>query len=199
MRYTGSKCKRCRAVNSSICGSIKCALTRKPNPPGQHGAARKKRSEYATQLLEKQKIRWSYDLSERQFFNTFEKATKSKDVTGTVLLQLLETRLDNVVSRSGMVTTLSQARQLISHGHFLLNGKKVSTASIRLYPGDKITVKEKSKPKVKLLQIREGAVLCDWLNYDKEGLSIEVLRVPERDQLDQTFREQLVIEYYSRR
>ena len=199
MRYTGSKCKRCRAVGASVCGRIKCALVRKPNPPGQHGAARKKRSEFATQLLEKQKIRWTYDLSERQFYNTFDKANRSKDVTGTVLLQLLETRLDNVVSKSGMVTTLSQARQAISHGHLLLNGKKVNTASIRVYPGDKITVKETSKSKIKAMQIREGQVALDWISYDKDGLSVELLRVPEREILDQTFREQLVIEYYSRR
>lgn len=198
MRYTGSKCKRCRAVGTSVCGKIKCALVRKPNPPGQHGGDRKKRSEYAVQLLEKQKIRWTYNLSERQFYNTFEAATKSKEVTGTVLLQLLESRIDNVIYKSGLVTTLSQARQCVSHGHFLLNGKKVSTASIRLHPGDVLTVKDKSKAAVKAMQLKSD-MATEWLKTDKEKLAVEVLMVPQRDQLDQSIREQLVIEYYSRR
>lgn len=198
MRYIGSRCKRCRAVGASVCGRIKCALVRKPNPPGQHGGDRKKRSEYATHLLEKQKIRWTYDVSEKQFFNAFSEASKSKGVTGTVLLQILESRLDNILFRSGLVASRPQGRQLINHGHVMLNGKKATISSMRLVPGDVITFREKSQEVAKTMQAGLVSVCPDWLSSDPKALSCKVLMKPEREQLDQSFQESLVIEFYSR-
>lgn len=198
MRYIGSRCKRCRAVGASVCGRIKCAIARKPNPPGQHGGDRKKRSEYATHLLEKQKIRWTYDVSEKQFFNYFTEAVAKKGVTGTVMLQILESRLDNILFRSGLVASRPQARQLISHGHILVDGEKASIASMRLKPGQVVSVKENSKEKVKGMQAGLVSVCPEWISTDVKALTAKVLMKPERDQLDQSFQESLVIEYYSR-
>lgn len=198
MRYVGSRCKRCRAVGASVCGRIKCALTRKPNPPGQHGGDRKKRSEYATHLIEKQKIRWTYDVSEKQFYNAFTEAAAKKGVTGTVLLQLLESRLDNILFRSGLVASRPQARQLISHGHVLVDGQKASIASMRLKPGQTVSIKEKSQNVVKTMAAGLVSVCPEWISTDPKALTAKVLMRPERDQLDQSFQESLVIEYYSR-
>lgn len=198
MRYLGSRCKRCRAVGASVCGRIKCAIARKPNPPGQHGADRKKRSEYATHLLEKQKIRWTYDLSEKQFFNIFSEAAASKGVTGTVLLQILESRLDNILFRSGLVASRPQARQLIAHGHVMVDGKKASIPSMRLKPGQTVSIKEKSQTVVKTMQAGLVSVCPEWISTDVKSLTAKVLMRPERDQLDQSFQESLVIEFYSR-
>lgn len=197
MRYLESKCKRCRAVGASVCGRAKCALSRRPHPPGQHGGERKKRSEHAQQLLEKQKIRWTYDVSEKQFYKIFELATKSKNVTGTVLLQLLESRLDNIVFRAGLANSRGQARQLVSHGHLLVNGKKATIPSIRLRPGDIVSIKETSAPLVKDTK-SDWHQKPDWLTVDAKALTATYAMLPEREQLDQSFRENLVIEYYSR-
>lgn len=198
MRYIGSRCKRCRAVGASVCGRIKCALVRKPNPPGQHGGDRKKRSEYATHLIEKQKIRWTYDVSEKQFFNAFSEASKSKGVTGTVLLQILESRLDNILFRSGLVASRPQGRQLINHGHVMVNGKKATISSMRLAPGDEISFREKSQAVAKTMQAGLVSVCPDWISSDPKALTAKVLMRPEREQLDQSFQESLVIEFYSR-
>ncbi len=197
MRYTGSKCKRCRAVGAPICGRAKCAIVRNPSPPGQHGAARKKKSEYAEQLVEKQRIRWTYDVSEKQFYSVFVEASKSKGVTGTVMLQLLESRLDNILFRSNMAGSRAHARQIISHGHVLMNGKKVSIPSARTKQGDVIAIAEKSSAFVKAAH-KASFVIPDWLAVDEKNLTASVSMVPQREQLDQTFKEQLVIEYYSR-
>jgi small subunit ribosomal protein S4 len=197
MRYLGSKCKRCRAVGVSICGRVKCAIIRKPNPPGQHGATRKKRSEYALQLAEKQKIRWSYDVSEKQFYNVFVEATATKGVTGTVLLQILESRLDNIVFRANFAGSRAHARQIISHGHVLVDGKKCTIPSVRIKPGQKIAFKEGSRSFVK--EAHKAMVLVpEWIKADENNLTAEVIMPPTREQLDQQFNEQLVIEYYSR-
>ncbi|MBY0356446.1 MAG: 30S ribosomal protein S4 [Candidatus Obscuribacterales bacterium] len=197
MRYLGSKCKRCRAVGASVCGRAKCALSRRTNPPGQHGGERKKRSEHGQQLLEKQKIRWTYDISEKQFYKIFEVATKAKGVTGTVLLQLLESRLDNIVFRSGLATSRGQARQLVSHGHLLVNGRKAAIPSMRLRPGDVVSVKEASNALVKEAKA-DWHIKPDWLTVDAKAMTATYTMLPEREQLDQSFRENLVIEYYSR-
>lgn len=143
MRYTGSKAKRCRAVGVNLFGNTKFDDLR-PYSPGQHGQKKKKVSDYGTQLLEKQKIRWSYGLSEKQFVALYEEATRAKAATGTVLLQLLERRLDNIVFRSGLFASRDLARQIVNHGHVLVNGKKLDVASARLSPGDVITFREKS-------------------------------------------------------
>ncbi|MCC7529846.1 MAG: 30S ribosomal protein S4 [Candidatus Melainabacteria bacterium] len=198
MRYIGSRCKRCRAVGASVCGRIKCAIARKPNPPGQHGGDRKKRSEYATHLIEKQKIRWTYDVSEKQFFNAFSEAAASKGVTGTVLLQILESRLDNILFRSGLVASRPQARQLISHGHVMVDGKKASIASMRLKPGQVVSFKEKSQPIAKTMQAGLVSVCPEWISTDPKAMTAKILMRPEREQLDQSFQESLVIEFYSR-
>lgn len=197
MRYLGSKCKRCRAVGQSVCGRVKCAILRKPSPPGQHGAARKKKSDFALQLAEKQKIRWTYDVSERQFYSVYEEASKSKGVTGTIMLQILESRLDNIVFRSNLAGSRSHARQLVSHGHVELNGKRVTVPSIRTKMGDKITVREKSKSQLK--DAHKAAVMVpEWIVVEEKLLTAQVSMIPTREQLDQTFNEHLVIEYYSR-
>ncbi|MBK9202772.1 MAG: 30S ribosomal protein S4 [Candidatus Obscuribacter sp.] len=194
MKYLGSICKRVRAVGMTECSKVKGS--RRQHPPGQHGADRKKKSDYAKHLMEKQKIRWTYNISEKQFYNTFQEAVRRKGVTGTILLQLLESRLDNVVFRSGLVGTRAQGRQLINHGHFLVNGKPVNIASYRLKPTDKVSVRDKSRSLVKTMQ--RGWLKPDWLNCDLERQEIEYVMIPERHQLDQTFEESLVIEFYSR-
>lgn len=197
MRYLGSKCKRCRAVGQSVCGRVKCAILRKPSPPGQHGAARKKKSDFALQLAEKQKIRWTYDVSERQFFAVYEEASKAKGVTGTIMLQILESRLDNIVFRSNLAGSRSHARQLINHGHVLLNGEKVTIASARTRMGDKIAIRDKSKAQLK--DAHKAAVLVpEWISAEEKAMEASITMIPTREQLDQTFNEHLVIEYYSR-
>jgi small subunit ribosomal protein S4 len=197
MRYTDSKAKRCRAVGVNLFGNTKFDDLR-PYPPGQHGQKKKKVSDYGTQLLEKQKIRWSYGLSEKQFVALYEEATRAKAATGSVLLQLLERRLDNIVFRSGLFASRDLARQIVNHGHVLVNGKKLDVASARLNPGDVITFREKSKKFIQAITLENMQVKPDWVEVLKNELSIKLLQVPERDQLDQSFRENLVVEYYSR-
>ncbi|MBP9089928.1 30S ribosomal protein S4 [bacterium] len=198
MRYTKSICKRCRSVGASLCGKPKCAFIRKPFGPGQHGQDRKKTSEYSLQLKAKQQIRWTYDVSESQFYSVYEEATRAKDVTGTVMLQILESRLDNILYRSGLVGTRRQARQVITHGHVQVNGKRLNIASARMRPGDVITVDPKSAASVKPMNIGLTSVTPTWLKTDAEQLKVEYVLVPDRESLDQTFKENLVIEYYSR-
>ncbi|CAN5672646.1 30S ribosomal protein S4 [soil metagenome] len=197
MRYLGSKCKRCRAVGQSVCGRVKCAILRKPSPPGQHGAARKKKSDFALQLAEKQKIRWTYDVSERQFFAVYEEASKAKGVTGTIMLQILESRLDNIVFRSNLAGSRSHARQLINHGHVLLNGQKVTIASARTRMGDKIGIRDKSKAQLKDAH-KASVMVPEWISAEEKAMEASITMIPTREQLDQTFNEHLVIEYYSR-
>ena len=197
MRYLGSKCKRCRAVGQSVCGRVKCAILRKPSPPGQHGAARKKKSDYALQLAEKQKIRWTYDVSERQFYAVYEEASKAKGVTGTIMLQILESRLDNIVFRSNLAGSRSHARQLINHGHVLLNGEKVTIASARTRLGDKIAIRDKSKSQLKDAH-KAAVIVPEWISAEEKAMEASITMIPTREQLDQTFNEHLVIEYYSR-
>lgn len=198
MRYTDSKAKRCRAVGVNLYGNAKFDNMKNPYPPGQHGQKKRNVSDYAEHLLEKQKIRWTYGLSERQFIGLYEEATRAKAATGTVLLQLLERRLDNVVYRSGFFASRDQARQVVSHGHVLVNGKRLNVASARTKPGDEITFRASSAKVV--LSMAEGlpGLTPDWLDVEKAGLKITVVSIPERDQIDQTFRENLVVEFYSR-
>ncbi len=198
-RYTGSKAKRCRIQGANLYGNDKFDRLHRNYPPGQHGQARKKRSDFAQHLLEKQKVRWTYGLTERQFRNLYEEAVKTKENTGTVLLKLLESRLDNVVYRSGFTASRDQARQLVSHGHILVNGRKLTIPSARLHMRDKITFKEKSKEVLKKLATGLVPVKPDWLLIDDKNYTIEVLSIPDRDQIDQTFKENLIVEYYSRK
>lgn len=197
MRYTGSRCKRCRALGASLCGRVKCAFIKRPTPPGQHGASRKKISDFGAHLMAKQKIRWTYDLSEKQFYNLYVRATKSRDVTGTVLLQLLECRLDNIVYRGSLAATRRHARQLVSHGHVLVNGKKLDIPSAHMKPGDIVSIAQDSKKNLKET-LPPAGIIPAWLSSDFPNLAVTLVSVPARDDIDQTLNENLVIEYYSR-
>lgn len=206
-RNTGSVCRMCRREGTKLflkgekCFTAKCALTKRPSPPGQHGQARqRKMSEYGTQLREKQKARRAYGMMETQFHLTFQKALKMKGVSGENLLQLLERRLDNVVYRAGLAASRAQARQLVNHGHFLVNGQKVDIPSYCIKQGDAITVRASSKDMVLFKAAREGSarILPKWLacNFDELKATIETL--PGRGDVDFALQESLIIEYYSR-
>lgn len=197
MRYTGSRCKRCRALGASLCGRVKCAFLKRQTPPGQHGATRKKISDYGNHLLAKQKIKWTYDLSEKQFFNLYELATKKRGVTGTVLLQLLELRLDNIIYRGGLARTRRHARQLVAHGHVQVDEKKLDIPSAVIKPGAQISIATGIKSTLKDLLI-ELPIVPNWLRTDQKNMKIECVSIPQREEIDQTLNENLVIEYYSR-
>ena len=198
-RYTGptNKLYRNRGVkdisNRMLVSSIRQSAS------GQHGAARKKLSEYALQLKEKQKIRYTYLVSEKQFAKYYTNASRKKGVTGTIMLQYLESRLDNVLFRAGFAITRKQSRQMVNHGHVLVNGKKVDIPSYLLSAGDVVTVKGKSKEFVKtVLESIDLAIAPVWMAIDKADQKIVFERIPERAEMDPDFKEQLVIEYYSK-
>ena len=166
---------------------------------GQHGAVRKKLSEYALHLVEKQKIRFTYLVSEKQFAKYYTEAARRKGVTGTILLQLLESRLDNILFRAGLGITRKQTRQIVNHGHVLVNDKKVDIPSYLVKAGDVITIKSKSAAFLKsVTELIDMACAPAWMTIDKEALKITFDRIPEREELDPEFKEQLVIEYYSK-
>ncbi len=166
---------------------------------GQHGQNRKKLSDYAVHLNEKQKIRLTYLVSEKQFAKYYKEAARRQGVTGTILLQLLESRLDNVLYRAGFSTTRRQSRQLVGHGHVLVNGKKVDIPSYLVKPSDVITIREKSKELFKsLTESIDVAVMPAWMAVDKDELKVTFERIPQREEMDPDFKEQLVIEYYSK-
>jgi small subunit ribosomal protein S4 len=200
-RYTGPKTRIARKFGEPIFGPDK-HLDRKNYPPGQHGMnkKRKKTSEYGVQLKEKQKAKYTYGLLERQFRNTFEKASKSKGVTGEVLLQLLESRLDNVVFRLGIAPTRSGARQLVSHRHITVNGTVVNIPSCQIKPGDIIGVREKSKSLetiVDSLTTGKSSKLT-WLEWDDAQMAGKFMSVPERIDIPEDIKEQLIVELYSK-
>ena len=166
---------------------------------GQHGATRKKASDYALQLKAKQTIRMTYLVSEKQFAKYYENASRKTGVTGTIMLQTLESRLDNVLYRAGFAITRRQARQIVNHAHVLVNGKKVDIPSYLLKVGDVVTVRENSKEFVKnVMEQIDLALSYAWLTVDRNALSITYDRIPQREELDPEFKEQLVIEYYSK-
>ncbi|SES89277.1 30S ribosomal protein S4 [Anaerobranca gottschalkii] len=206
-RYTGAVCRLCRREGTKLflkgerCYTPKCAVDRRNYAPGQHGQNRKKLSEYGVQLREKQKLRRIYGVAEKQFRNYFKEANRRQGVTGENLLQILESRLDNVVFRLGFATSRTEARQLVTHGHFTVNGKKVDIPSYLTKPGDVIEVKEKSKESPKFKDLREFAAtqnLVPWLERDVEALRGRVLAVPSRDEIDVPVAEHLIVELYSR-
>ncbi len=199
-RYTGPKTRIARKFGDPIYGPDK-SFERKKNPPGQHGAnRRRKTSEYGTQLKEKQKAKYTYGVLERQFSNLFDKASRSKGITGEVLLQLLESRLDNVVFRLGIAPTRPAARQLVSHRHIMVNGNLVNIPSYRIKPGDIVTVREKSKS----LEIITAALAgfnhtkYSWLEWDDEAKGGKFLNVPLREDIPENIKEQLIVELYSK-
>jgi len=200
-RYTGPKSRIARKFGDAIYGPDK-NLDRKNFPPGQHGMnkKRKKTSEYGLQLREKQKAKYTYGVLERQFHKTFEKASRSKGVTGEVLLQMLEARLDNTVFRLGVAPTRASARQLVSHRHITVNGDVVNIPSFQLKPGDIIGVREKSKSLetiVDSLTTRRYSKL-PWLEWDDAQMAGKFMSVPERTDIPEDIKEQLIVELYSK-
>ena len=206
-RYTGPSCKLCRREGCKLflkgdrCTSGKCAFDHRSTAPGQHGAALKKVEEYGIQLREKQKTRRYYGVLEKQFRRYFDIADKMAGMTGENLLSLLETRLDNVVYRMGMAASRKEARQLVLHGHFTLNGRKVTIPSLLLKAGDVVTVKEGSRSNEKIKALAESAgsqVVPKWLEADSSAMSVKVLNMPTREDIDFPFNEQLIVELYSK-
>ncbi len=198
-RYTGPTEKLFRNYGVKDLSNRKLVSSMKQQASGQHGAVRKKLSEYAIHLKEKQKIRLTYLVSEKQFAKYYNKAARKKGVTGTILLQLLESRLDNVLFRAGFGITRKQTRQIVNHGHVLVNGKKVDVASYSLKSGDVVTVKSKSNDYLKsVLELIDMACSPAWMTIDKAALKVTFDRIPEREELDPEIKEQLVIEYYSK-
>ncbi len=199
-RYTGPTSKIARKFGDPIYGPDK-ALEKKNYPPGQHGINKKRRklSEYGLQLREKQKAKYTYGILERQFANIFDKASRSKGVTGEVLLQLLESRLDNVVFRLGIAPTRASARQLITHKHIVVNGEVVNVPSYTLKPGDIVGVREKSKSLEVIQKALTGhRISVSWLEWDGNLMAGKILNRPERDQIPETIKEQLIVELYSK-
>ena len=198
-RYTGPTNKLFRNFGVKDLSNRKLTSSMRQNASGQHGAMRKKASDYALQLKEKQKIRLTYLVSEKQFAKYYETASRKTGVTGTIMLQMLESRLDNVIFRAGFAITRRQARQIVNHGHVLVNGKKVDIPSYLLKAGDEVTVKSNSQNFIKNVQESiDMALSFAWLNVEKEEKKIVFDRVPQREEMDPEFKEQLVIEYYSK-
>ena len=199
-RYTGPKVRISRRFNEPVLGENK-ALAKKNYPPGQHGKGKKrKQSEYATQLAEKQKAKYIYGVLEKQFANTFDKATRKKGVTGEVLLQMLEARLDNTVYRLGVAPTRRAARQLVSHKHILVNGEVVNIPSYALKPGDLVEVREKSKSLEAItnsLSI-QSAKKYNWLEWDGSEMTGKFINLPPREDIPENINEQLIVELYSK-
>ena len=201
-RYTGPKTKISRRFGVPIFGPSK-ALERKNYGPGMHGpkGSRRKQSDYAVALAEKQKLRYQYGLLERQFRRYFKTALTRRGVTGEILLQLLETRLDNVVFRLGFANSRSAARQMVSHGHVAVNARKVDVSSYNVKAGDVITVKDKPGSRrlaAKYVELTQIAPVPEWLTVDKENYSGTVSRIPTRDEIAPIVNEQLIVELYSR-
>jgi small subunit ribosomal protein S4 len=200
-RYTGPRVRITRRFNTPIFGPTKY-LERRPYPPGVHGPKmRRKHTEYGLGLIEKQKLRYYYGLLERQFRRVYEQALKRRGVTGEQMLQILETRLDNVVFQLGFANSRPQARQMVAHGHVKVNGRKVSIPSFALKVNNFIEVRDKSVSKQMALKALESAgsrVVPDWLSLDKNGLKGVVMRIPTRDEIQPIANEQAVVEFYSR-
>lgn len=199
-RYTGPKAKISRRFNEPIMGESK-ALQKKNYAPGQHGKTKKrKQSEYAIQLAEKQKAKYIYGVLERQFAHTFDKATRKKGVTGEVLLQLLEARLDNTVYRLGIAPTRRAARQLVVHQHILVNGDVVNIPSFSLRAGDNVAVREKSKSLESITNSLSigGSKKYNWLEWDNGEMTGKVITLPPRADIPENINEQLIVELYSK-
>jgi small subunit ribosomal protein S4 len=199
-RYTGPKAKIARRFNDPIFGASK-ALQKKSYPPGQHGRGRrKKQSEYAVQLMEKQKAKYTYGVLERQFANLFDKATRKEGITGEVLLQLLEARLDNTVYRLGIAPTRRAARQLVLHNHIIVNGSVVNIPSYTLKPGETVGVREKSKSLEVVTNslANKGPKRFSWLEWDNSEMVGKYVNPPQRDEIPENIQVQLIVELYSK-
>lgn len=206
-RYTGPSCRLCRRENTELflkgerCYTDKCAIKRRNYPPGQHGQGRSKTSDYGVQLREKQKVRRIYGILENQFRGYFERADRLKGVTGENLLFLLERRLDNIVYRLGFAASRIEARQLVRHGHFCLNGKKVTIPSIQIKTGDVVELREKSRKVAAINESLEAVVrrgIPQWLELDKGAFKGAVKTLPVREDITMPIQEQLIVELYSK-
>ncbi len=203
-RYTGPRDKISRRFGVPLFGPSK-ALERRSYPPGMHGGIRggrrQKKSDYAIALGEKQKLRFQYGVLEKQFRRYFAEAQRRRGVTGTLLIQLLEMRLDNIIYRMGFANTRAGARQFVNHGHVLVNDRRVDIPSYDVKPGDTITVRESPRSKqlaLRGLDLTQAIAQPEWLTIDRDNLNASVLRVPEREEVDPMVNEQLVVELYSR-
>ena len=198
-KYTGPTNKLFRNYGVKDLSNRKLTTSMRQQASGQHGAVRKKASDYALQLKAKQTIRMTYLVSEKQFAKYYEIASRKTGVTGTIMLQTLESRLDNIIYKAGFAITRRQARQIVNHAHVLVNGKKVDIPSYLLKAGDVVTVRENSKEFIKsVISSIDLALNFAWLTVDRNELSITFDRIPQREELDPEFKEQLVIEYYSK-
>jgi small subunit ribosomal protein S4 len=206
-RNTDPSCKQCRREGDKLflkgerCESDKCAMERRPYPPGEHGRGRIKETEYLMQLREKQKAKRIYGIFERQFRRYYAKASRQKGITGENLLLLLEGRLDSVVFRGGFASSRKDARQLVRHGHTRVNGRKVNIPSFHVKEGDVVELKEKSKDLVRVLQsikFAEGRKVVPWLKVDFEKRRIEVVAQPDRENIEVPVKESLIVELYSK-
>jgi len=207
-RYIGPVCRLCRREGMKLflkgerCYTDKCAIEKRNVPPGQHGRARKaKMAGYGVQLREKQKVKRTYGVLESQFRRYFEAADRQKGVTGELLLQMLERRLDNVVYRLGFATSRAQARQLVRHGHFLVNGKKVDIPSYAVRSGDAIAIRSGSAQNPTIQHAMEevkGRGIPEWLNFDSAALAGRISQLPTREQINLPVQEQLIVELYSK-
>jgi small subunit ribosomal protein S4 len=206
-RYTDADCKLCRRekiklyLKGTKCDSPKCPIEKRPFPPGEHGRARTKETEYLMQLREKQKARRIYGVLERQFRNYYTEASQMKGVTGENLLRLLESRLDNVLFRSGFALSRDQARQLVRHGHVELNGKRLSIPSARVRVGDTVAVAEKSRrlqPVLHAVAVNENKSAPSWVSVDKDLMKVTVTTLPSRADVDIPVQESMIVELYSK-
>jgi len=204
-RYTGPSCKLCRREGMKLflkgerCLTEKCAIERRSYPPGEHGRGRIKQSQYLLQLREKQKARRYYGLLERQFRNYYEKAARGSGVSGENLLRLLETRLDNVIYRLGFAASRSQARQLVRHGHFQVNGRRVNIPSFQVKPNDIVMIKTGSPAEQVVRDATDlTASVAPWLQADHDGLTGKILKLPDREDIDTPVQESLIVELYSK-
>jgi small subunit ribosomal protein S4 len=199
MNFTGPKVKKSRALGVALTPKAEKYMRKRPYGPGQHGQRRRRRpSDYGVQLLEKQRLRFQYNVSERQLQRAYEMATRKSGPTGEILIQLLETRLDALVLRVGLAPSIFAARQFVTHGHIQVNGKKVNIPSQRIKPGDVITVREKSRTKVMFQEGRVPVNVPGYLSFDENSLTAKLLSAPPRDEVPVICNEQLVVEYYSR-
>ncbi len=206
-RYTDAACRLCRREGTKLflkgdrCFSAKCGIEKRAYPPGQHGQGRTRFSDYGVQLREKQKVKRMYGLLEKQFAQTMKQASRMKGRAGENLLVLLERRLDNVVFRMGFATSRAEARQLVKHGHFLVNGRKATIPSMRMKEGAKVSVKEKSQKVARIagaLETLEGRSVPQWVEIDKESFEGTVKAMPVREDITMPIQEQLIVELYSR-
>ena len=207
-RYTGAVCRICRREGQKLflkgtkCFTEKCAFAKRSYAPGQHGQSRKKMSEYGMQLREKQKVRKTYGILEGQFEKYFDMAVAKKDgITGENFLQILESRFDSVIYRAGFATSRAEARQLVRHGHFTINGKKVNIPSYLVKAGDVIAITEKSAGSEKIktvLETTDAKLIPEWLDVNRDALTATVVRLSNRDEIDLDIKEHLIVEYYSK-